>query len=298
MPCNFSLFFNHPMSIDGERLGFLSQPLAGRSTYVAPHPTRVVKVGHARTVSNLLRVGEDTSQKRLHLHATGPPAMTGVIVGRGRLRTIVNGQPFAHGFQIDDLVRIARAEDSDAGRATIANLPAHCSCVVTDVDPDPCILHLDLPDLVGLDTGTCVTVTNDPEPSNFSFVKPNSLPKHMLGFGPSLLYGIDGSTEDEEARRLPPYVARGVHCLDHPDYVLITFSESSGTHFEHEYDGQSRQIFCKMSLYPLFREERALPRDTKLLRENLGRFTISFVNPDFSAYHFHNQEFSFSLSFI
>ena len=65
------------------------------------------------------------------------------------------------------------------------------------------------------------------------------------------------------------------------------------------YDGENRQVFCKLSLYPLFREERMLPRDTTLLRDNLHTFTLAFWNPDLrTPYHFHGAEFSFSLNFV
>ena len=79
----------------------------------------------------------------------------------------------------------------------------------------------------------------------------------------------------------------------------MTLSESSGAALEHSYDGENRHVFCKLSLYPLFREERMLPRDTSLLRGNLSRFTLAFWNPDLrTPYRFHGAEFSFSLNFV
>ena len=79
----------------------------------------------------------------------------------------------------------------------------------------------------------------------------------------------------------------------------MTFSESSGATLEHSYSNENKQVFCKLSLYPLFREERMLPRDTTLMRNQLTTFTISFWNPDMrTPYHFHGAEFSFSLNFM
>ena len=90
-----------------------------------------------------------------------------------------------------------------------------------------------------------------------------------------------------------------MHCLDHPDYVLLTFSESSGAGLTHSYDGEHKDVWCKLSLFPLFREERMLPRDTTLLSNQLSRFTIAFWNPDMrTPYRFHGAQFSFSLAFV
>ena len=108
------------------------------------------------------------------------------------------------------------------------------------------------------------------------------------------MWGVDGSIDGH-----PPYNAPNVYALDHPDYVCMTFSESGGYGLEHTYDGTTGGIFCKLSLYPQFREERMLPRDTSLLQSNFGAFTIKFWNPDMvTPYHFHGAEFSFSLSFF
>ena len=79
----------------------------------------------------------------------------------------------------------------------------------------------------------------------------------------------------------------------------MTFSESSGATLEHSYNNENKQVFCKLSLYPLFREERMLPRDTTLMRNQLTTFTISFWNPDMKTpYKFHGCDFSFSLNFL
>ena len=94
---------------------------------------------------------------------------------------------------------------------------------------------------------------------------------------------------------MSPYV----HDLDHPAYVLMTLSEAAGGGLQHAYDGELKNIFCKLSLYPAFREERMLPRDAALAHGNMSRFTVAFWNPDMrTPYCFHGANFSFSLSFI
>ena len=115
----------------------------------------------------------------------------------------------------------------------------------------------------------------------------------------TVAHGVDGTVEDGEGRRGPPFHTTFPHALDHPDYVLMTFSEGSGAGLQHTYAGNTKNVFCKLSLYPLFREERMLPRDTSLGRDNVGEFTLAFWNPDsVTPYHFHGAEFSFSLNFI
>ena len=193
--------------------------------------------------------------------------------------------------------------DAPEAPVALARGGAPCSCVVlAPLEGDEVhVLRLDAPRLAGLaDAGACVQVACRAEPWNLCLGRPRSVPEHVLGFPRGAVqWGLDGSVEDAEGRRLPPFVAPHTHCLDHPDYVLMTLSESSGAALEHSYDGENRHVFCKLSLYPLFREERMLPRDTSLLRGNLSRFTLAFWNPDLrTPYRFHGAEFSFSLNFV
>ena len=89
-----------------------------------------------------------------------------------------------------------------------------------------------------------------------------------------------------------------MHSLDHPDYVLMLLSDSSvSTPVQHAYGGFNRSVFAKISLYPLFREERMLPRDSTLSGSSLSRFTVRFVNPDMvTPYKFHGVDFSMSFN--
>ena len=310
VPAIFGLLFHHPLSIDPSRLGFVAQPLSGSHTYVAARPTHAAVVGReGRTVANVLRISEISSQKRFRLHATHPPPMIAVVEEGDALtlRTHVNKMPFAHGYQKGDVVRVSTCgstvvhADKAVGESP-AVLPADFSCVVLESAADPCVLRLHAPALEGLrDVDTCLLVVSDgAEPWNLCFCKPKTLPPHLMGFPPrAVVWGYDGSVGDVTGRWMPPFEAPFTHCLDHPDYVLMTFSESSGAGFQHTFDGESRHIFCKLSLYPLFREERMLPRDTTLFNSNMARFTISFWNPDLrTPYRFHGAEFSFSLSFF
>ena len=72
-----------------------------------------------------------------------------------------------------------------------------------------------------------------------------------------------------------------------------------GTGLHHRFGTRNSTPSCKLVLYPLFREERMLPRDSTLFSgESLSRFTLRFTNPDGTPYQFHKAEFSFSLNFI
>jgi hypothetical protein len=301
--CVFAILFNHPLCIDGARLGFANQPFTGSTSYTS---TDVVVFDQC--MSNLLRMSEIGCQKRFRFHAVAPPAMAAVCVSPGVFRTFVNGVAFAHGYRPGDVVRVS-VQDAQEVRGdgekiqigeTVAKLPALCLCVVEASD-HPMLLALDLPPIDGLrDKGTGLKVHSNPQPLNLHFGLPESVPAHLVGaHQPALQWGIDGSVEDGQGRHIPPFELKSVHTLDHPDYVLMTFSESSSGSFEHSYDGEQKSVFCKLSLYPLFREERMLPRDTTLLRQQLSQFTLSFWNPDFrTPYHFHGAQFSFSLSFL
>lgn len=336
-PSVFQILFHHAQGIDPSRLGFHPQPLVGSHTYVAPCPTRVATAtpvgcergGNARRhTANLVRVGDVAAQKRFELQTAQPPLLLAAVLGGGggrmttrtvRVRTHVGGRPFAHGLQPGDVVRavpsaavtMALEDGTDAElRETVANVPARCTLVVGTPssgggdagDDDPCILHLEAPAHLGglSDEGTCFHVLCEVQPWNVCFCKPRTLPAHLLGFPEAAVqWGVDGSVGDLDGTRLPPFVAPHTHCLDHPDYVLLLFSEAGGSGLTHTYDGEARHVFCKLSLYPLFREERMLPRDTTLQRSNVATFTLSFWNPDLrTPYRFHGAEFSFSLSFL
>ena len=274
-------------------------------TYLAAQQVHVPRGTDGRPLANVLRVSEVGPQKRFRFHAAGPPPMVGAVLGGAgggslAVRTHVNGQPYAHGYRAGDVVALAPSPGHEGvGTPTAATLPVELSCVVLAADPDPCVLHLAAPAIPGLrDAGTAVAVLGSLEPWNLCMCKPRSLPAPMLGFPPrAVQWGIDGSVGSAE-QLLPPFDAPHVHCLDHPDCVLLTFSEGAGVGVEHSYAGETKHILAKICCYPLLREERALPRDTTLQRDQIGRFTLAFYNPDLrTPYRFHGAEFTFSLAF-
>lgn len=332
----FGLMFHHPLCLDARRLGFSTQPLSGSSTYVAPHATHFARVERAgespRFASNVVRVSDVPGQKRFSLHASATPLMVAVAESRTSdvvsVRTRVNGVPFAHGFQVGDVVSVASigreeeeeeatedddgADDADGAdrgggrtrrRRSVARIPLECSCVVVET-AQFAVDRLSLRAPSGLSgiglEGTSFYVRAHAEPWNVCFGKANGVPAHALGFRDGVVqWGVDGSVTNDRGQRMPPFEAPCVHSLDHPDYVLLTLSESSGQSLTHSFDGENKNVFCKLSLYPLFREERMLPRDTSLLHNKLGRFTLAFWNPDLrTPYHFHGVNFSFSLNFV
>lgn len=319
-PVAFELLFHHPLSIDGARLGFSNQPHCGSSCYIASERTKCAKA-FGKHVGNLIRVGEIGCQKRFRFHSTHPPPMIGVVAtttdqGCLEVRTHINKFPFAHGLQPGDIVHISASNSTPVvtldekstslremeAKGTSARIPQLCSCVVAAGTTDPCVLRFFPPaSCDGLsEQHTAIHIHCEVEPWNMAFCKPKSLQAHMLGFPPKVVeWGVDGSVTDDIGKRIPPFDAPFTHSLDHPDYILMTFSESSGALLEHNFNGQNKQVFCKLSLYPLFREERMLPRDTTLLNSQVSKFTLSFWNPDMQTpYQFHGAQFSFSLSFI
>ena len=317
-PAAFSILFHHPLCIDASRLGFPSQPLSGSDTYTATQPCRCARGVDGRLSTNVVRVSEVTQQKRFSVHVTTPPPMIAVVKkGAGpkqiTLRTYVNRMPFSHGLQSGDHLCMSECgntvvvSDDDGEELRVegvrAKLPPSLTCVVADGNAtDPTMLTLLVPSLDGLgDVDTAVQLTCFLEPWNMCFdVHPRSIPSHLMGYRPGATqWGVDGSLRGARGERIPPFLAPHTHTLDHPDYILMTFSESSGATLEHSYSNENKQVFCKLSLYPLFREERMLPRDTTLMRNQLTTFTISFWNPDMKTpYNFHGCDFSFSLNFL
>lgn len=310
----FSLLFHHPLSTESERFGFPAQPLVGSATYTAPECTHVPRtdVKGTRTFGSILRLSEIAAQKRFRIHSAVPPTITAIVVktdGRTSiLRTHVNGLPYAHGHQPADVVCVGGAggsvtflEPTDSTMMKwheVSHEGAESTprSVVVGEAPEPWLLTVD----AALEEGRCYNVTCAPEPFGMCFGgnKTQAIDAYMLGFPRrAVLWGDDGSVHNGH-ELVPPFDAPHVHCLDHPDYVLITLNESSGATLEHSYNGESKHVFCKLSLYPLFREERMLPRETTLSRSTFSRFEIAFWNPDMRRpYKFHGAEFSFSLSF-
>ena len=324
-PLEFGLLFHHPLNMDPRRFGFLQQPYTGSHTYVSKRvyfPRSAVGNDVSTPAPrNILRVQELGSEKRLVLSAVAPPVCVGAVLASTtstlRVRCHVNRHPFVHGFQLGDVVHVGFCtEQSVVGvqdgeqveialQSTRAVLPeGKLSCVVSEVafDDDLCVVGLDAPAIADLrDPDTCIMLSSVPDPFNMHFAKPQSLPSTMVGFpARAICCDTDGASSPTHRDLWRPcFEAPHVHDFDHPDYVCLTFSESSGATLEHSHQGENKFIFCKLSLYPLFREERMLPRDTTLSRDNMATFTLAFWNPDMKTpYCFHGAEFSFSLNFM
>jgi len=317
----FGLYFNHPLSIDSARLGFPPQPLTGACAYTSSE-CRVISVDRTsrQCGRNIIRVSEITTQKRFRFHCTSVSTMVAVykrmngVCGNMHslsFDTYVNGNVFAHGLQVGDIIRVrggrcSTIEINSGGdvRSIHESVTTfeEASFIVSASDiSNPCTFGIDVPSAWQLDReGTFMRIIVDLEPWNMHFGKPQSIPAQLVGFPPtSVLWNEDGSIQNEHGSLLPPFDAPYSYFLDHPDYILITFSESSGVGFLHSYNGEHKQIFCKISLYPHFREERMLPRDTFLMQGGHKKFSISFWNPDMrTPYCFHGVNFSFSLSFV
>ena len=293
------------MSVEPQRIGFSSQPMSGCSSYTSSQALRSLS-----RVRNLLRYGDEGPRKRFRAHAASVPSMVGIVV-RSEIveprtalityKTYVNKKPYASGLRCGDTVRMTRfsgttMEDEAAASETPTPLAGVFTCLAESSNVTEATIRVPICLYERLRTqGSSVQILVDVQPWNIHFGKLRSLPPHMLGWRKGgVLWGRDGSNAG-----YPPYEAPHIHSLDHPDYICLTFSEMGGMSLEHTYDDVTRPIFCKLSLYPLFREERMLPRDTQLMQNNMASFTLSFWNPDMTTpYCFHGAEFSFSLAFF
>lgn len=331
----FGLFLPHPGAVDPRRFGFDNAPLMGCDTYTSPNRAHVPSMQSAllRPPCNRYAVSEIGYQKRLRVETTGSPPLLGVIVGYDihtynlRLHTYCASLPYAHGWVPGDVVevtavptpRVQLVQYGETGKWEPAELPRcplaprwGASGIVVDpaATAGPRMPNAELvtltvrvrptPDLANC-VGTVVALRVAVQPANLCFAGVQSVPGRVLGFPDGATqWGVDGSVPSGARLRVPPFVAPAVHVLDHPDYVLMFLSEGkTGTTLQHRHGAFSGAPFAKIVLYPLFREERMLPRDTTLLSgESLAHFTIRFTNPDGTPYRFHNVDFSFALNFF
>lgn len=330
----FGLFMPHPNSIDPQRLGF-DGTLYGRDSYTSPNVVNVPSMRNKllRPATNIYSVSELGHQKRLCIAPQPPPPLVGLITAYDvntftlRMRVYASQFPYAHGLIPGDIIQIASvptqnisllkmnnrgvwAEES-VQRCPLAPMWGRSGIVVEDDNvnagfpmPNSEQVNLTIRVRPTVDLVSCidmaVSLRIDMEPFNLCFGMPKSVPNKTLGFHEGATqWGIDGSIPSGNMR-IPPFIAPAVHSLDHPDYVLMYISEGKyGTTLQHSYASSTTSPFAKIVLYPIFREERMLPRDTSLLSgESLAHFTIRFTNPDGTPYHFHNIDFSFSLNFV
>ena len=324
----FALHLHHPAQFDPARIGFPAAALSGRDTYTS---ARIAVPSPSRPLANIYEVSEVTHQKRICVQCVAPPQMCALITDYDAAsRTLhvhtYSGQiPCAHGMRAGDLVCLSPSHDAELFRfgrgdsewttETARTCPVAplwgCNGVVVDAaagrdEPMPNVEQVRLalrvkhtPELAD-HIGRVLTVSPTAEPFNLCFGLPQSVPCTHLGFGPGATqWGVDGAVLSGGVS-VPPFEAPAVHALDHPDYVLIYIDDGKkATGLQHQSGRHTTAPFAKLVLYPMFREERMLPRETTLLAgESLSQFTLRFCNPDGSPYHFHGAHLSFSLSFI
>lgn len=332
VPAPFSLIFNHPASIDSTRLGFPPSFLKGSDTYTSQEVFIPHMMWSDRMHFNTYRISEIGHQKRFLLEAAPLSQMIGIIkefdsdASELIVMTYVGQLPYSNGLQKNDVVSMMPTNKAElfthlGGEGWKLTEFSPCPLapslgktgVVVDFGsmqkasmfPSVAQTHVRIRvryhDSLSSCIGTVVSIVNEVEPFNMCFGKlPRSIPSKLLGFGEGAIqWGVNGSISSGNLK-IPPFIASGVHSLDHPDYVLLYLEEGKkNLSLQHASSNTMTAPFAKLVLYPMFREERMLPRDTMLLgSEMLSQFTLKFRNPDGTPYHFHNADFSFSLNFI
>lgn len=332
IPVTFSLLFDHSASIDGRRLGFQNVAMMGSDTYTSDP----VEFGYMKWMNkyagNVYHIRELSHKKKFLVEAQAPPILTAIIksydtsTGDMLIMTHIGQLPCAHGLVAGDTVHISTSGDVqlytyDEDTSQYALAPFGASNIAASAMKSGVVVELG-ENLQGnaaflsvtyariqvkqnfqlkSSVGKVVQVQKTPSPFNIlSGILPKALPPHLLGFRKGAIqYGVDGSVLAGSIR-VPPYMPSAIHNLDHPDYVLIYLAEGKkNTSLEHMSNRNITNPFAKLVLYPSFREERMLPRDTTLFgSESLTTFTILFKNPDGTPYHFHNVDFSLSLNFV
>tara|TARA_B100000787_G_scaffold38221_2_gene27044 strand:- start:3681 stop:5900 length:2220 start_codon:yes stop_codon:yes gene_type:complete len=327
------LLFSHPFSIDPERFGFKKTDYAGHSSYKSDkiHIPRLEwpRRDWCNTTdpcvfpSNTYSISEHGPCKRISVDANAKPNVYGIIKDYWQDSHILvisvcsSAGAFSHGAQSGDVLRVYKLTNpikQQSGNTETSIAPAHLACrrAIMAI----CISNLSTPgDSQSSDTlklyipdhewkskiETCIGVDMQTKPFNLNFAKMDqSITGKRLGFQNKIYeWGVDGSLLAGGVS-IAPYTAPYVHAIDHPDYVLMYIEEGKqGTTIQHRSGNNVTMPFAKIVLYPLFREERMIPKETTLTSgESLTTLTIYFRNPDDSPYNFHGAEFSFTLNFI
>ncbi len=327
-PAPFSLMFNHSMQFDPSKLGFSPQPLIGHDSYVADMKTHFPNTTPTRkqkSCLNIYRISEIGHQKKMRIHASTPPVLTGLIIGYNNddctlaLKTYLGQLPYSHGYTKGDVVKLALSKsveifEYDSEEKTWNEATAEpCSlapkfgrtAVVVGTqekqDLEMCTIVLKVRKTPQLSSciGNVLQIHSFIQPFNFCFTLYKSIKPEILGFRQGcLLWGIDGSIQSGDMM-IPPYQGPYCHNLDHTDYVIMMLDEAKSTNLQHTSGETNKNIFAKIVLYPLAREVGMMPKDASLVgSSNITNFTIRFLNPDFTPYHFHGAEFSLSLTLL
>ena len=333
VPAQFCILFNHPASIDSQKFGFQATCLKGSDTYTSTEVHIPYMKWSNRCHSNTYRISEIGHQKCFMMESTPLSHMTGLIMGYDSnsselvIMTYAGQLPYVNGLQAGDVVTLlptTNAElfvyDNDRdmwgtreckacplaftiGKNGIVSEFGSMKQTAKKQSFVATYIKVKVKSSVNLESviGCLVAIAVENEPFNLCFGNlPRSVTPKLFGFGKGAIqWGLDGSLTSGNLN-IPPFIAKGVHSLDHPDYVLLYIEEGKkNVSLQHRHENSTTSPFAKLVLYPMFREERMLPRDTTLLgSEYLSTFTLRFRNPDGTPYHFHNVDFSFSLNFI
>lgn len=327
-PAPFSLMFNHSMQFDPSKLGFSPQPLIGSDSYTANNTTHFPKTSTNKKETsslNIYRISEIGHKKIMKIHAAPSPVLTGLIVGYDNntstlvLETYLGQLPYSHGYKSGDVVKLAPSKnvelyvfdydentwkESSAEACSLAPTFGR-NAVVLGVQENQklemCSIILKVRKTPQLSSciGNVLQIHSYVQPFNFCFNLHKSIKPEILGFqNKALLWGVDGSVMSNELM-LPPFQAPNCHNLDHPEYIIMMLDEAQNTTLQHTSGETNKSIFAKVVLYPLAREVGMMPKDASLVgTSNLSNYTLRFLNPDFTPYHFHGAEFSFSLTLI
>lgn len=323
----FSLLLNHNMQFDPSKIGFSPQPLMGCDNYTSDKTVHfpVVTTNKKETKPlNIYRISDIGHKKKMKIHASAPIVLTGIIIGYDTntstlvLRTYLGQLPYSHGYKKGDVVKLASSKKADIyvfdeedgwkeSSAEPCSLPPKFgkSAVVLGLQEkqkyEMCSVVLKVRNSPQYSSciGKALQIHSFVQPFNFCFNLYKSIKPDILGFqNKTLLWGVDGSVSSGSLM-IPPYDAPNCHNLDHPDYVIMTLDESKSTSLQHTHGEINKNIFAKIVLYPLAREGGMMPKDASLVGgSNLSNYTLRFFNPDFTPYHFHGAEFSFSMTLI
>lgn len=317
-PCRINLLFTHPLSIEAERFGFEKVDYSGCCSYTSNKvhvPNMQWPRGKTpfRACRNTYSIFECSHSKRIRIENNTKPSLIGKILDYKCsqqtliLQTFLAGQAFASGMQEGDVVNLFWVYDNQVeedSAPTFTKEKTICALVHRSCQ-DKITVHVEQEPWDAV-KGKVIGIDFPSRPFNLYFMKSlhANITGKRLGFPNSVVQcGVDGMVKSllrDRIYRTGPFLAPSVHSLDHPDYILMYIDEGKkSTCLQHRGGDNVTHPFAKIVLYPLFREERMLPKEISLNSgESFTVFSVRFTNPDNTPYKFHGADFSFTLNFV
>ena len=311
----FALHFDRPRSVSAARFGFADgAALEGSDAYESSHVVAEASTPFGR-MHNLYELSEVAGQRKFSIRPRAPIGVMCIAENyeRGvlKMRCVTpDAKSVSHGIEAGRVVTLSAAGfvEGAAARHEPILLDASTLCVVARGVENRGVTTIDVEIpatpwvLEAVREHKAMRMTCAVEPCSFCFCDRlrHTIGGERLGFPDATLqWGLDGAVRTRQLR-VPPFLSPESHNLDHVDFLLLRLREGKASVLTQcQSRGQSIDVFGKVCLNPVFRNERHLPVELALTgSDRLDAVTIEVLNPDLTPYHFHGATWSLSLGFL